>query len=138
MPPGLVPVTKTHKLVRVELVKAKVLEQRFKLHFRVDNPNDSTLTVRGIRYAVYLGPIKLSEGEYSQWFSVEPNSHAQFVVPIRTNLWPHVRSLVKLLETPEQAIPYRLEGTLETGLFFGNDVHVMRKGEIIAADFIPE
>lgn len=126
------------QLVRVELVKAKVLEQRFKLHFRVDNPNDSTLTVRGIRYAVYLGPIKLSEGEYNQWFSVKPNSHAQFVVPIRTNLWPHVRTLVKLLETPEQAIPYRLEGTLETGLFFGNDVHVMRKGEIIAADFIPE
>ena len=117
---------------------SKVLEQRFKLHFRVDNPNDSTLTVRGIRYAVYLGPIKLSEGEYSHWFSVKPNSHAQFVVPIRTNLWPHVRSLVKLLETPEQAIPYRLEGTLETGLFFGYDVHVMRKGEIIAADFIPE
>ena len=31
-------------LVKVELVQAKLLEQRFKLHFRVDNPNDSTLT----------------------------------------------------------------------------------------------
>ena len=125
-------------LVKVELVQAKLLEQRFKLHFRVDNPNDSTLTVRGLTYKVYLGPVQLTEGEYHEWFSVEPNSHAEFVVPIRTNLWQHVRPLVKLLESPDQPIPYRLEGTLETGLFFGYDVHLMRKGEIIPGDFIPE
>ena len=125
-------------LERVELVKAKLLEQRFKLHFRVDNPNDSTLTVRGLLYTIYLGPVKLTQGEYSHWFSVEPKSHSEFVVPIRTNLWPQVRPLVKLLESPDRPIPDRLEGTLETGLFYGYDVHLMRKGEIIPADFIPE
>ncbi|MBW0237164.1 LEA type 2 family protein [Pseudomonas sp. D1HM] len=125
-------------LEQVELIRAKLLEQRFKLHLRVDNPNDSTLTVRGLTYKVYLGPVQLTEGEYHEWFSVEPNNHAEFVVPIRTNLWQHVRPLVKLLESPDQPIPYRLEGTLETGLFFGYDVHLMRKGEIIPGDFIPE
>ena len=35
-------------LEKVELVQAKLLEQRFRLHFRGDNPNDSTLTVRGL------------------------------------------------------------------------------------------
>ena len=126
------------RLVRVELVQAKLLEQRFKLHFIVDNPNESTLTVRGLSYTVYLGTIKLTEGEREHWFSVEPNSQADFVIPVRTNLWPQVRPLVKLLETPDQPIPYRLEGTLETGLFYGYDVHLTRKGEIIPADFIPE
>ena len=126
------------KLEHVELVRAKLLEQRFKLHFRIDNPNDSTLTVRGLVYTLYLGPVKLAEGEYSRWFSIEPNSHADLVVPVRTNLWQHMRPLIKLLESPDQPIPYRLDGTLQTGLFFGYDVHVMRKGEIIAADFIPE
>ena len=126
------------QLVRVELVKAKVLEQRFKLHFRVDNRNDSTLTVRGISYKVYLGPVLLTEGEHSQWFSVDPNGTAEYIVPVRTNMWQHIKPLVKLLESPDQPIPYRLEGTLETGLFYGNDVHVMRKGEIIPGDFIPE
>ena len=43
-----------------------------------------------------------------------------------------------LLETPDQPIPYRLEGTLQTGLFYGYDVHLTRKGEIIPGDFIPE
>ena len=125
-------------LDRVELVQARLLEQRFKLHFRVDNPNDSTLTVRGLSYTVYLGSIKLTEGEHEKWFSVEPRSHADFVIPVRTNLWPQIRPLVKMLETPDRPIPYRFEGTLETGLFYGNDVHLTRKGEIIPGDFIPE
>lgn len=125
-------------LERIELVRAKLLEQRFKLHFRIDNPNDSTLTVRGLVYTVYVGSIKMTEGEYSHWFSVEPNSHADLVVPVRTNLWQHMRPLIKLLETPDQPIPYRLDGTLQTGLFFGYDVHVVRKGEIIPGDLIPE
>ena len=126
------------KLERVELVRAKLLEQRFKLHFRIDNPNDSTLTVRGLVYTLYLGPVKLAEGEYSRWFSIEPNSHADLVVPVRTNLWQHMRPLIKLLESPDEPIPYRLDGTLQTGLFFGYDVHVVRKGEIMPGDFIPE
>ena len=126
------------RLERVELVQAKLLEQRFKLHMRVDNPNDSTLTVRGLSYTVYLGTIKLTEGENEHWFSVQPKSSADYVIPVRTNLWPQVRPLVKLLETPDQPIPYRLEGTLQTGLFYGYDVHLTRKGEIIPGDFIPE
>ena len=73
-------------LEKVELVQAKLLEQRFRLHFRVDNPNDSTLTVRGLSYAVYLGTIKLTEGENEHWFSVQPNSSAMYVIPVRTNL----------------------------------------------------
>ena len=125
-------------LVRVELIKAKMLEQRFKLYFRVDNPNDSTLTVRALSYTIHLGTIQLTEGQYDQWFSVQPNSQTVFVVPVRTNLWPQVRPLVKLLESPDVPIPYQLDGTLETGLFYGNDVHLIRKGEIIPADFIPE
>ena len=39
-------------------------EQRFKLYFRIDNPNDSTLTVRGLTYRIQLDAIKLAEGEY--------------------------------------------------------------------------
>src|SRR5690606_41335813 len=29
------------RLVRVDVIKAKLLEQRFSLRFRIDNPNDS-------------------------------------------------------------------------------------------------
>ncbi|MDO8404181.1 MAG: LEA type 2 family protein [Pseudomonas sp.] len=125
-------------LVKVEVVRAKLLEQKFILHFRVDNPNDSDLTVRGLEYRIHLGDMLLAEGEHEHWFTVGPKRSAYFKVPIRTNLWPKVRDLVKMLKKPDQPIPYRLEGEMETGLFIAHYVHLARNGVIIPADLIPE
>jgi LEA14-like dessication related protein len=125
-------------LVRVEVVRAKLLEQRFVLHFRIDNPNDSDLTVRGLAYRIHLGDILLAEGEHEHWITVGPKRSGFYKVPIRTNLWPKVRDLVKQLKSPRQPVPYRLEGEMETGLFIAHYVHLARNGVIIPADLIPE
>jgi LEA14-like dessication related protein len=125
-------------LVRVEVVRAKLLEQRFVLHFRIDNPNDSDLTVRGLEYRIHLGDSLLAEGEHEHWITVDPKRSAFYKVPIRTNLWPKVKDLVKQLKSPRQPIPYRLEGEMETGLFIAHYVHLARNGVIIPADLIPE
>ncbi|BFT61649.1 LEA type 2 family protein [Pseudomonas moorei] len=125
-------------LVRVEVVRAKLLEQRFVLHFRIDNPNDSDLTVRGLEYRIHLGDLLLAEGEHEHWITVGPKSSGFYNVPIRTNLWSKVRDLVKQLKSPRQPVPYRLEGEMETGLFIAHYVHLARNGVIIPADLIPE
>jgi len=125
-------------LVRVEVVRAKLLEQRFVLHFRIDNPNDSDLTVRGLAYRIHLGDILLAEGEHEHWITVGPKRSGFYKVPIRTNLWPKVRDLVKQLKSPKHPLPYRLEGEMETGLFIAHYVHLARNGVIIPADLIPE
>ena len=125
-------------LVKVEVVQAKLMQQRFLLYFRVDNRNDSDLTVRGLEYRIHLGDMLLTEGEHEHWFTVGPKRSAYFKVPIRTNLWPKVRDVVKLLKKPDQPIPYRLEGEMETGLFIAHYVHLARNGVIIPADLIPE
>ncbi|HWT69794.1 MAG TPA: LEA type 2 family protein [Pseudomonas sp.] len=125
-------------LVKVEVVRAKLMEQRFVLHFRIDNRNDSELTVRGLEYRVHLGGILLAEGEHEHWITVDPKSSRFYKVPIRTNLWPHVKDLVKQLKNAPQGIPYRLEGEMETGLFIAHYVHLARNGVIIPADLIPE
>lgn len=125
-------------LVKVEVVRAKLLEQKFKLYFRVDNRDDSDLTVRGLIYKITLDQLVLTEGESNEWLTVPPRGHAFFRVTVRTNLWPQVREVVQMLKNPSQPIPYRLEGELKTGLFIGNDVTVAHNGEIIPGDFIPE
>ena len=125
-------------LVKVEVVRAKLLEQKFILHFRIDNPNDSDLTVRGLEYRIHLADMLLAEGEHEHWFTVTPHSSRYFKVPVRTNLWRQLKPIAKLLEHPERPIPYRLEGELSSGLFFARDLHLLRKGEIIPADLIPE
>ncbi|MBV6285770.1 LEA type 2 family protein [Pseudomonas aegrilactucae] len=125
-------------LVRVETVKARLMQQAFILHFRIVNPNDSTLQVRNLHYAVYLADLLLAEGDHGQWFRVDGHSQRVIQVPVRTNLWRQLKPIAKLLKHPERAIPYRLEGELSSGLFFARDLHLLRKGEIIPADLIPE
>ena len=125
-------------LVKVEVVRAKLLEQKFKLYFRVDNRDDADLTVRGLIYKVTLDDFVLTEGESNEWLTVPPRSHKFFRVSVRTNLWPQIRDVVQMLKNPDQPVPYRLEGELKTGLFIGNDVQVAHNGEIIPGDFIPE
>ncbi|MBM7060495.1 LEA type 2 family protein [Pseudomonas sp. UL073] len=126
------------RLIKVDVVRAKLLEQRFVLRFRIDNPNPFALSVRGLKYAVSLNEMKLTEGESNVSFSVPAYGHHQFDVPVRTNLWRHVKPIVKLLESPEQPIRYRLAGEVKTGFLFGPSVHLSRNGEIIPGDFIPE
>jgi LEA14-like dessication related protein len=115
------------RLVKVDVIKAKLLEQRFSLRFRVDNPNASELPIR-----------RLAEGESSQWVTVPAHGHAEFEVPVRTNLWRHLKGVVEALEEPEAPIRYRLRGEVKTGLLFGRSVHLQRNGEIIPGDYIPE
>ena len=126
------------RLVKVDVVKAKLLEQQFVLRFSINNPNDVSLPVRGFDYSVFLNDIKLAEGESDVWFTVPANGTQTFKVPVRTNLWRHVRQIVKMLESPDEAIKYSFSGEVKTGLLFGRSVHLSRDGEIIPGDFIPE
>ncbi|WP_454254875.1 LEA type 2 family protein [Pseudomonas sp. Marseille-Q8238] len=126
------------RLVKVDVIKARLLEQQFMLRFRIDNPNASSLPVRGLVYSVTLDGIPLAEGESSNWFTVEAHGHQTFEVPVRTNLWRHIKDIVRALENPDEAIRYSFQGQVKTGLLFGRSVHLVRNGEIIPGDYIPE
>jgi len=125
-------------LVNVQVVKAKVLEQRFMLRFSIDNPNNSRVRVRGLIYRVTLGGILLTDGEADDWFTVAAHSKEYYEIPVRTNLWEHLRELAKLLKHPDRPVPYRLEGRLKTGFLFRHNLHLDRSGEIIPGNYIPE
>jgi LEA14-like dessication related protein len=125
-------------LVKVQVVKARLLQQHFMLSFRIDNPNDSRLRVRGLVYRVTLGGILLADGEADNWFTVAPHGREFFDVPVRTNLWEHLRDVIKLLKHPDQPVPYLLEGRLKSGILFRHNQRLRHSGEIIPGDFIPE
>ena len=126
------------QLINVDVVKARLLEQEFRLRFRIDNPNGVSLPVRGLDYNVHLNGIQLAEGYSNEWFTVPAHGRHTFEVPVRTNLWRHVRQIVKALEKPNEPIRYSLKGQVKTGMLFGRSVHMARNGEIIPGDFIPE
>lgn len=118
------------RLLKVEPVKAHLLQQDFKLYFEVDNPNDSRMLVRGLRYKIMLGELILAEDQVTDWFLVAGHSHEIFVVPVRTNLWRYAKPIAQKLKQRGQPIPYRLEGKLKTGLLFRDSVRIGVDGEI--------
>jgi LEA14-like dessication related protein len=126
------------RLVKIDVVKAKLLEQHFLLRFRIDNPNAVSLPVRGLSYDVLLNDIPFTEGESSEWFTVPAHGSQTFTVPVTTNLWRHVKSIVRMLDDPNAPIRYRLRGEVKLGMMFGQHVQVSRVGEIIPGDYLPE
>lgn len=126
------------KLLKVEPVKVKLVQQQLNLRLRIDNPNDASVLVRAIQYKVRLNEVLLVDDEYSGWFVVEGHSHKNVTVPVRTNLWAHLKDIAKMLRKPDQSVHYRLEGKLKTGFLFGRHVRIERDGEIIPGVFIPE
>lgn len=126
------------RLLKVDVVKAKLLEQKFVLRFRIDNPNDMSLPIRGLNYNVKLNGVLLAEGQSDKSFTVPARGHQNFDIPVRTNLWRHLKRIVNSLEDPDEPISYQLQGEVKTGLMFGRSVHLQRNGEIIPGNYIPE
>jgi len=125
-------------LVKVEVVRAKLLEQKFNLFFRVENPNNFSLDIEDLNYSVYLNEVKLASGQSPLSHTLAANSNTTIKVPVRTNLWRNLKQVIKMLKNPNQAISYRLEGQVEAGSWFTRSVKVSRTGEIIPGSFIPE
>jgi LEA14-like dessication related protein len=126
------------QLVDIELVHAKLLEQQFILHFRVDNPNSQSLPIRSISYRILLNDTPLATGSNNQWLTVPGNSYSYFKIPVHTNLWRHMKVIVRMLEKPDQAIHYALHADIKTGLLFSKKINILRHGDIIPGDYIRE
>ncbi|SDW30046.1 LEA14-like dessication related protein [Pseudomonas syringae] len=125
-------------LLKVEVIKARLTHQDFKLYFEVENPNDSRLLVRGLNYKIMLNEEMLAEGKSSEWFFVDGDSRKTLRISVRTNLWQHARYIAKLLKKPDQSIHYQLEGKLKTGILFHHNVRILRSGDVIPGDLIKD
>ncbi len=120
----------------VQLVYARLLEQEFMLEFRIDNPNSHSLPVRGVNYEIQLDGVPLGRGQNSQWLSVPAGGHAYLKVPVHTNLWRHLKNLVKVLENPTRPVPYALRAEVKTGLMFNKSVPVSRQGSFTPGEYL--
>lgn len=124
-------------LTKVQTVKARLHQQEFILHLRVDNPNDSRLFVRGIDYSIWINDIPLVVDQASLWRSVAAHEQRTFKITVRTNLWRHLKPLARLIRS-KQPLGYRLQAEINTGLFIHRDLHLSRSGEIMPGDFLRE
>ncbi|WP_312934803.1 LEA type 2 family protein [Pseudomonas sp.] len=124
-------------LVKVKTVKARLHQQEFVLHLRVDNPTDSRLFIRNLDYSVKINDIPLVVDNASLWRSVAAEDSRTFKITVRTNLWRHLKPLARLIRS-KKPLMYSLDADINTGVFFHDTLHVSRSGEILHGDFLPE
>ncbi|MCJ8170120.1 LEA type 2 family protein [Atopomonas sediminilitoris] len=125
-------------LEQVEVEKASLWEQRLALTIRVDNPNSVSLPINKLIYSVDLDGVLLASGQSNSSFTVPANGHRRVTLPVRTNLWRHIKRIVKMLEKPDNPVPYRLRGEVKTGMLFGQTLTVDRSGHLLPNQFIPD
>src|SRR5690606_34963388 len=104
-------------LANVEMLKANLWEQSFRLRMRVDNPNDRSLPVRGMQYQVYLNGMRLATGVADRHFTVPAYGSEYFDLTVRSNLWRHLGGLLDMVEH-QQPVDYRVSGHINAALFW--------------------
>ena len=104
--------TPTLTIVGVKLEGSDLLAQHLRVRVHVQNPNDRTLPIKGIEYALDLDGQPFATGESASSFVVPALGEAEFDVNVTTNM---AGTLVRLLARPPDArasVPYRLTGKI--------------------------
>jgi len=115
-------------IVRVDVVKADLFEQQLRVRMSVQNPNDRSLSVRGITYEMEVAGQPFAHGESEKNFEVPALGSSEFDVSVTANA---ADALLRLLSGGKRldAIEYRMVGkvSLATGMI--RSIPFEKKGE---------
>lgn len=126
-------------LIDMQPAESGNLEQRFKLRFRLLNPNDVALPVTGVRYKVDVLGETFASGATNSDFTVDGFADAEFEVTVGVSLLRATRVLMKAMNNTGEPFSYRLDARIKTTIPFLGDVRVVREGELAfdGAGFAP-
>ncbi len=121
-------------LERVALDQATVIEQRYTLTLRVENPNAIGVPIRGLSYAVSLGGADFASDTTPQPFTVPAQDATLIDVGVTTNLLQTARQLMTFLAGKPEAIDYSLSGEVAIDLPFIEPIPFAKSGRVAFAD----
>ena len=115
-------------IVRVDVIKADLSEQQLRVRMSVRNPNDRSLSVRGITYEMQVAGQPFAHGESEKNFEVPALGSSEFDLGVTANA---AGAMLKLLSGGKslETIEYRMVGkvSLATGLI--RSIPFEKKGE---------
>lgn len=114
----------------VKLVSAGLLEQRYLLSLRVQNPNSVAIPVSGLDYRVDLGGSEFARGVSASSFSLPANGEDLVEIEVSTNLLESARHVYNLLKNGEDSVDYSLSGNVKVDLPFVKSLPFSRTGEV--------
>jgi LEA14-like dessication related protein len=104
-------------IVSVDVVKADLLEQQLRVRMHVQNPNDRSLSVRGVTYELEVAGQPFAHGESEKNFEIPALGSTEFDVGVTANA---ASALLRLAAGGKQLdnVEYRMVGkvSLASGL----------------------
>ena len=97
-------------LASIEPVDFKLLEQRFRLSLRVQNPNDRDITIRGFDYAIVINDKIFAQGVSGKPLSVPAWGESVTEVEVVSSLERIIEQLQAFGERASPDIDYALSG----------------------------
>jgi LEA14-like dessication related protein len=117
-------------VVGIEVVDAQLMEQRFNVRMRVQNPNDRALPVRGLTYTMQLAGEEFGHGMSAKAFTVPPLGEAEFDMIVTTNLATSLLKILPKLQNGGPGVDYRLDGKVTTDWTFLRTIPFSEQGRL--------
>ena len=99
-------------LVGIEPLDFRLLEQRFRVTLRIQNPNPEPLDVAGMSYEVDINDRDFAEGVHGIPFVVEPFGEQVIDVTLSSTLFNVIDQFQGLTTERRTSLTYRLSGSL--------------------------
>ena len=117
-------------LINMKTLASGNLEQRYALTFRILNPNEITMPIRGLGYTVSFQGKKFATGVSPQDLDIEAFSASELTVEVSTNLFRAARVFLELMRSQPDSIDYQLLAKIKTRIPLLGTVEVTRAGSI--------
>lgn len=114
----------------VELADAQVLEQRFKVHLHVQNPNDRPLPIKSVTCTLEVSGVDVGHGESSAPFTIPANGDGDFDMIVTTNLASSMPNLLLRIVQGKELPTYRLSGKVDPDIRFMPPIPFEKSGQI--------
>lgn len=102
-------------LAGLTVVEPGVLEQRYGLRLRIQNPNPAEIQVSGLSFEIELNDQGFARGVSNRPATVPGLGEAVLEVEAVSTLESLLRQVLELQQNPERPIRYRLRGKLYGG-----------------------
>ena len=96
----------------IRLQDATLLEQRYRLQLRIQNPNPVDLPIEGLSYDLEINGKPFSKGVSSQAITVPRYGSELLEVEGTSTLFDVLRQMAELRKGQPKAVQYRLTGKL--------------------------
>lgn len=118
----------TLSVVGVELVSGNLLQQKLRVKFNIQNPNDRALPVSGLRASLSVGEELIARGQNERAFVVPASGNIDFDMMITANMAMALLKLANKTDQNADSIDYDVSGEASIDLPFLRDLPFHQSG----------